>query len=294
MKKYKIKFTYQRDIASNNQLNVRKNVLNELPANEWMKFLKSWFILNPRPRAKEVLTHPAKFPEELILQFLKFFTKTGDTVLDPMVGTGSTLMACIQSGRNGIGIELNKKYVNIARERLNKLNTANLPFTKPIELNIKLILGNANNIEKMKLPMVDYIITSPPYWNMLKRSSLKGKKRKEKNFDIWYSNDPKDIGNIDSYEEFLDAIENIYTKVITFLKPGKYMTIIVKNINRGNKMYPLAWDIGKRLGKHLILKGEKIWCQDNVKILPYGYGNSLVTAVVHQYCLNFQKSKTDV
>ena len=94
----------------------RINKLNDLSSSEWLKFQKSWFVHNPPPRNKKVLTHPAKFPETLIQEFIEFFTKKGMNVLDPMVGTGSTLIACIRSGRNGYGIELNKKYLEVAEK----------------------------------------------------------------------------------------------------------------------------------------------------------------------------------
>ena len=79
------------------------NRLNNLTSKEWIKFQKSWFIINPKSRQKNVLLHPAKFPEELIENFIKFFTKEGQTVLDPMVGTGSTLIAAMNTNRNAIG-----------------------------------------------------------------------------------------------------------------------------------------------------------------------------------------------
>ena len=97
------------------------NILNDLSNKEWIKFQKSWFILNPRPREEKVLLHPAKFPEELVQQFIEFFTKSGQVVLDPMVGTGSTLLACYVSGRSGIGIELLEKYAKVAKERLTQI-----------------------------------------------------------------------------------------------------------------------------------------------------------------------------
>ena len=95
------------------------NRLNNLTGKEWIKFQKSWFIINPKSRQKNVLLHPAKFPEELIENFIKFFTKEGQTVLDPMVGTGSTLIAAMNTNRNAIGIELSKKYADVALQRVN-------------------------------------------------------------------------------------------------------------------------------------------------------------------------------
>ena len=92
-----------------------RNKLNDLAPRDWLRFQKSWFIHNPPPRRRGVLAHPAKFPETLVCEFVEFFTKRGGWVLDPMLGTGSTLVACVQAGRNGVGIELNPRYAEIAR-----------------------------------------------------------------------------------------------------------------------------------------------------------------------------------
>src|SRR5512147_1435638 len=93
-----------------------QNKLNDLDPKTWLKFQKSWFIHNPPPRKKGVLVHPAKFPETLAQEFIEFFTKKGETVLDPMAGTGSTLVAALRAGRNSYGIELNPKYAKIAKQ----------------------------------------------------------------------------------------------------------------------------------------------------------------------------------
>jgi DNA modification methylase len=67
-----------------------------------------------------VLVHPAKFPETLAQEFIEFFTKRGEAVLDPMAGTGSTLIAALRCGRNSYGIELNPRYAAIARKLLDE------------------------------------------------------------------------------------------------------------------------------------------------------------------------------
>jgi len=95
---------------------MHRNKLNELDSKAWLKFQKSWFIHNPPPRRKGVLVHPAKYPETLAQEFIEFFTKKGGMVLDPMAGTGSTLVASLRAGRHSTGIELNPKYAQIARE----------------------------------------------------------------------------------------------------------------------------------------------------------------------------------
>jgi len=64
--------------------------------------------------------HPAPFPEELVDRLIRMFSFANDTVLDPFVGTGTTMVAAARAGRNSIGIEVDQTYVQIARERLNK------------------------------------------------------------------------------------------------------------------------------------------------------------------------------
>ena len=92
------------------------NRLNDLDPKTWLKFQKSWFVHAPPPRKKGVLRHPAKFPETLAQEFIEFFTKREQVILDPMVGTGSTLVAALRAGRHSIGIELNDNYAEISKK----------------------------------------------------------------------------------------------------------------------------------------------------------------------------------
>lgn len=62
--------------------------------------------------------HPAPFPIELPKRCIKLFSFVGDTVLDPFLGSGTTLIACAILGRRGIGVEIEEKYCAIAKKRL--------------------------------------------------------------------------------------------------------------------------------------------------------------------------------
>ena len=84
---------------------VLTNPSQQLDAKSWLKFTKTWFVHSPPKRKKNEILHPAKYPESLIEEFIEFFTKSGATVLDPFLGTGSTLVAAHATKRNGIGVE---------------------------------------------------------------------------------------------------------------------------------------------------------------------------------------------
>jgi DNA modification methylase len=236
------------------------NKLNDLNPKRWLKFQKSWFIHNPPPRKKGVLVHPAKFPETLAQEFIEFFTKQSGTVLDPMAGTGSTLVAALRAGRNSYGIELNPKYAEIARQIIEEERASLGQQVEGLMSNV--IQGDAAQITNYELPVVEYVLTSPPYWDMLraKGAETQKKRRDSADLDVHYSDDPNDLGNISDYEEFLEKLVNIYKGLKPVLGEKAYLTIIVKNVKKGGKIYPLAWDIARELGKIYTLKDEKIWC----------------------------------
>lgn len=66
--------------------------------------------------------HPTEKPVELNELFIKNSSEQGDTILDPFMGVGSCALACKNTNRNFIGIELDEKYFNIAKERIEKCN----------------------------------------------------------------------------------------------------------------------------------------------------------------------------
>ncbi|MBN2551106.1 MAG: hypothetical protein JXB15_18230 [Anaerolineales bacterium] len=269
------------------------NRLNDLDPKTWLKFQKSWFVHNPPRRQPNVLRHPAKFPETLAQEFIEFFTKRGQMVLDPMAGTGSALVAALRAGRHSCGVELNPAYAEIARQVVEQ-EQASLGEAAQ-GLTARVIQGDAARFAdyagEYQLPPVDYVITSPPYWDMLRAygAQTQKKRRQTQALDVFYSDDPADLGNIDDYDEFLHRLVKIYASLQTVLRPGAYLTIIVKNVKKGGKLYPLAWDLARQLGQVYQLKDERIWCQDDIRLAPYGLGSAWVSNTFHHYCLQFRK-----
>jgi hypothetical protein len=254
-----------------------KNVLNDLPPKEWMKFKKSWFIYDEIEKEWEIKKiHPATYPAAIPQKFIEFFTKKGQTVLDPMCGVGSTLTACDRTGRIGIGIDLNPKYYEIAKKLTEQ----------------KVICGDSTKLLEMNLPPIDYCIFSPPYHDTLHKSKggviTRHKQRIRGGFDAVYSTDVRDLGNMESETEFLNQLEKITDGVYKLLNEGKYMTIIVQNLV-GIEFDPIAWKIGLRLSRKWILKPERIWCQEKKPLTIHGHPKTFVTNNHHHYCLNFQK-----
>ncbi len=264
------------------------NQLNDLTGRDWLRFTRSWFVHNPPPRSASQVRHPAKYPEGMVTEFLEFFTRAGEVVLDPFMGVGSTLMAAEQTGRRGIGLELNPEYFALARQHLGLL----------AENHVLLNEDSARIGEVWRergLPLVDLVMTSPPYWNMLGQSRgnvlSAHKKRQAAGLDTVYSQaDPRDLGNIERYEDFVAALAALLRGASEVLRPGRYLVVVIQNLrNPEGRMVPLAWDLTRALEEFLVFKGERIWCQENKKLGIWGYPSEFVLNVHHHYCLVFRK-----
>ncbi len=97
-----------------------KNKLNDLDGTEWIKFTRTWFCCDSHRyhQNRHTELHPARFPEEMVADFLRFFTKSAGWVLDPFAGSGATLVACAEEGRFGVGVELSARYAEVMRRRM--------------------------------------------------------------------------------------------------------------------------------------------------------------------------------
>jgi DNA modification methylase len=262
------------------------NEMNDLTGKEWIKFTKSWKIYRPRSRGQSEKDHPAKFPEELVEDFIGFFTQKEDWVLDPFLGTGSTLVGCRSMGRNAVGIELTEKYAEVAKDR------ARQQSLNPVELEV--VNKDCRDVLSKLDREFDYCLTSPPYWNMLKKSrggvESEHRKREKEGLDTEYSDSKMDLGNIQEYEVFLNELEQIFSEVYNVLKDGAYLTIVIQNIRtEDGEMKPLAWDLASRLRETYELKQEKLWLQDDKPLGIWGYPSEYVSNVAHHYCLIFKK-----
>lgn len=255
--------------------------LNDLNGKEWVKNTKSWFILRGKTRTKEVIKHPAKFPEDLAEKFIKFFTKSEEIVFDPFIGVGSTGVAAKKLKRKCFGIEINKDFCDVANLRMGMKGV---------------VLGDSRKIKNYDVDKVDFVLTSPPYWNILRKkrgnSTSQHSIRDGKNLKLYYSDDSEDLGNIDDYEVFLRELRKVFRNCYKILKSKKYMVVVIQNFrNNDGKYVTLAWDLVKEIEKcGFKFEGEQIWCQDDKQLGIWGYPSKFISNVHHHYCLIFRKN----
>lgn len=271
-----------------------RNKLNDLTAKEWLPETITVFSqkgLGASNKAAQIeKQHPAPFSFQDVAKLILFYTKEGDKILDPFSGVASTAKACLYTNRKGYGIELNNKYHKLGLKRLE------IEIPKEYKNNIKATLINGdslNEIKKFERNYFDFIITSPPYWNILDTVDHKSNERIENNLDHKYSNDYLDLANIDEYDDFLEKLSSFFDNCSRILNKGKYMCVIVSDFRKKEKYYTFHADLANALEKkgHFILKGIRILYQRHKSIYPYGYPFSFVPNMHHQNVLIFQNVK---
>src|SRR5262245_7519243 len=130
---------------------------------EWMKSqLGVWQFYYEKRDIRDKTVHPAAFPISLARRAIDLFTHKGELVLDPFVGSGTTLVAARDAGRNAIGFDLQKKYVALAEKRLAG-SDANGAHQRAVRADAREIAAHVAP-DSVKL-----IFTSPPYANLLNR-----------------------------------------------------------------------------------------------------------------------------
>jgi DNA modification methylase len=274
---------------------ILKKRLNDLDGSKWLLYSKSvWNDIRSSPSEKT--EHPAQFPSALVRRLLEIFTHENDLVLDPFLGSGTTLLACRALKRYGIGVELNPDYIELTKSRL-------AYQTLDITTDQKAICADSRHLsklpelrafmEKNNKGHIDFMVTSPPYWDVLHESHKKTVLPREKH-PLQYSELEQDLGNIHDYQRFLDSLKEVFNEVYVLLHPSKYCAIVTMDIRKGSKVYPLhsdlievMTDIGFRYQDVII------WDRDREYnyLRPMGYPTTFIVNRIHEYILIFRKPK---
>jgi DNA modification methylase len=264
----------------------KKERLNELDGKTWERYsISIWEIVKSREESK--LKHPAMFPVELCRRFIEIYTRKGDVVLDPFMGSGSAIIAARDLERKGIGFDINSDFVELAKKRLSQ--------QKLIHLGVEdsdIYCEDAKNLLKYVKPnSVDLVITSPPYWNIHTRKRTADYKEPRP-----YSSLERDLGNISDFNKFMDELKSIFEKVHVVLKGGKRCVVIVMDIRQGSYFIPFHMSITNMMTEiGFILEDIIIWDRrkEYSNLRPLGYPYVFIVNKIHEYILIFKKNRVE-
>lgn len=252
----------------------------EVEGKDWLKYSKSWKAYKPGARSNATLQHPAKFPEELCRDTIAFFTKPGEAVFDPFMGTGTAPMIAESMGRIGVGVELDPKW------------------WEQVKCTWKICADTRSVVERfLDYPaFANLVLTSPPYWDMLSKSRgnsrSQSKNREKDGLPITYGVE-SDLVSL-PYWEFVAELGRTLAKTMCTLVPTGHMVVVLQNFMDKEEGYcTLAWDLVSQMRCYegIEFVGEKLWLQEDKQLGIWGFPSRLVINIHHHYLLIFRWAK---
>jgi DNA modification methylase len=264
--------------------------INCMDAKDWMKSqLGVWQFNYTGKDIRDKKLHPATFPISLSARVISLFTHRGELVLDPFVGSGTTLVAAEDLDRNAIGFDLKEDYVQLSGSRLaqNVVGKTQRVAVQDDALNIPMYLDPES---------VSLIWTSPPYSNLLNRKrqnkSRRGDLRANEQLGVveQYSQDPRDLGTME-LDGYTKKMGDIFERLLPLLHPKAHCVVNV----------PDFWWENQRITIHVALIEEMrsrgyelrniiVWDRTNIvnKIGIFGWPSNYITmGVTFEYLLDF-------
>jgi DNA modification methylase len=292
-----------------------KNTLNDMSGERFLYFTKSVLqtaypsIYGHHLRRQ----HGANKPPQVMALLIEFFTKTGMAVLDPFAGVGGTLIGAsiAQPGpRRAVGIEISCEWTDIYQQVLRE--NPELLVQTLVRGDCLEVMANWRTGEDLPhaggAPLVpdasgalfDFITMDPPY-NIHLEQTMSGKggekyagehgnRRSDYNMR---SQESGDLANLETYADYLDAMERVFAHSFALLRLGRYMAVIVRNAYQNGEYLFTHVDLARRAqAAGFVPKGEIIWYQAGTKLRPYGYPFGYVPNIAHQYIVVLQRPRS--
>jgi DNA modification methylase len=256
---------------------------------EWLKSqLGVWQFRYESRDIRDKKLHPATFPISLAKKIIELFSHEGELILDPFVGSGTTLLAAKDINRNAVGFDLKKEYIDLCTKRLAQASLLGQAKQIPIQDDARYIP------EYLEPETVKLIWTSPPYANLLNRIR-KNKSRRVRNNDQLgkveqYSQDPRDLGTM-SLDEYTNTMGDIYESLLPLLRPKGHCVINVPDMWWENERITIHVALVEELRRRgYELRNIIIWDRTNVVngIGIFGWPSNYITmGVTFEYLLDF-------
>lgn len=207
---------------------IKTSKINDINLNRWKEYddiiTDSLWILDKRDASG---AHNAgywgNFIPRIPNQFLRRYTKQGEWVLDPFLGSGTTLIECRRLGRNGVGVELQNEVVELANKNISAEGNIFNVRTEIINGD-STVLNFKQELEKRGIKSVQFVIMHPPYWDIIK-----------------FSDNKKDLSNAQSVEEFLNLFGKVVDNTCDVLDYGRYFAVVIGDKYSQGEWIPLGF-----------------------------------------------------
>ncbi len=269
--------------------------INCMTAKEWMKSqIGVWRFTYGGRDIRDKNLHPAVFPISLAAHVISLFTHRGELVVDPFVGSGTTLVAAQDLERNAVGADLSPEYVALSNSRLGMSAGEGRPRQAAVAC-------DARDLAALLEPAsVKLIFTSPPYADMLNRPRKnKSRRSADRRNDQFgkveqYSQDSRDLGILDA-GAYAQAVGAIYASLLPALKPDGHVVINVNDLWAKRERVPLHSMVTSAMQEvGYLFKNVIIWDRTNIvnRIGIFGWPSNYITmGTTFEYILHFERGR---
>ena len=220
----------------------KQSKVNDLNLNRWKEYddiiTDSLWILNKRDNSG---VHHAgywgNFIPQIPNQLLRRYTKKGEWVLDPFLGSGTTLIEAQRLGRNAVGIELSKKVMEQTKKDIAK-------EVNPHKIKLEFINDDSSSVDfknvlsSLQIKSFQFQIFHPPYWDIIK-----------------FSDNKSDLSNAKSIEEFLKGFGKVLDNCLPYLDKKRFAAVVISDKYSGGEWIPLGFYVMQEVLKRgMILK----------------------------------------
>ena len=155
-------------------------------------------------------------PRNLILKY----SSAGETVCDPMAGSGTTLVECVLLGRKGVGVDINPAAAMVAMNRIDFV----VPGMRARSGHAEVFTGDARNLNLVEDGTVDLVLTHPPYCSIIRYGS---------------SSVAGDLSSM-NLRHFLEAMEGVSSEAFRILKEGRYCAVLIGDTRNRRHYVPIS------------------------------------------------------
>lgn len=206
----------------------KKSSYNDLNLYRWKQYShlitdSLWLFENRDSSGAHNAKYWGNFIPQIPNQLIQRFTKKGETILDPFVGSGTTLIEARRLGRNSIGIDLSETAIQLCKENLNKEKSSEKVFTEIIKDDcLKADLSQI--LLKHHTKQVQLIILHPPYWDIIK-----------------FSDELSDLSNSKSLDEFLSSLGKCVENFKDYLQKNRHLVLVIGDKYMKGEWVPLGF-----------------------------------------------------
>ncbi|MCC7436507.1 class I SAM-dependent methyltransferase [Candidatus Nomurabacteria bacterium] len=249
---------------------MNKKELKLHPENFEMECTSVWAFPRRGNWATHVSDWRGNWSPEVARNLILRYSKEGDHLLDCMIGGGTTAIEAKILNRHITCIDVNEEAI--------KRTIKSLEFEVGNKSKQRVLKGDARDMSFIKDNEIDFVLTHPPYVDIIKYSDGKIK---------------EDISGIHDIDKFVDEIEKIAKELYRVLKTGKYCAILMGDTRRQKMYQPLAFKVMERFLKvGFVLKEDIIKRQFNCKATGFWVNKSKEAnflLIMHEHLFVFQK-----